>query len=263
MKKLKSLFLAVLVLIVSVFTVNVSADTATGTIKIKNAEKDRKYDVFKIFDLTYQGEKVAYTIDSDWINFFIGKDAAGKEYIVETNTGSLNQITYNGKTYYINITDDNIVEFAKKALVYAVKNVAAEQTKTAESDKLVFEGLALGYYLVYPQGATEKNDANGSIASLDSTMPNAEITVKAKYPELHKGLTKGYSFDVGEYAGFAIKGFVPDTTGFEKYIYEINDSWYDGLELVKENLNMVVKIGDKEIKDYQLKLEKDRFVLSK
>ena len=34
----------------------------------------KKYDVYKIFDLTYNGSKVAYTIDDDWVNFFIGED---------------------------------------------------------------------------------------------------------------------------------------------------------------------------------------------
>lgn len=263
MKKLRNLFLALVLVLVSVFTVSVSADTATGTITVNNAEAGRKYDVFKIFDLTRNGTKVAYTIDSDWVNFFFN-DVEGKGYIVESNSGSLNQVTHEGKTYYINITESNVKEFAQKALVYAAKNVDAEtDSKTAKvGETLVFEGLALGYYLVYPHGATEKNDAQGSIASLDSTMPNAEVNIKATYPELHKVSTNGNNFDVGEYASFKITGKVPDTTGFQKYTYEINDSWYDGLELDESKLNLIVKIGTKEIKDYILKLEKDRFVLS-
>ena len=148
MKKIKNIFLAVLMLVVSIFSINVNAAENTGTITVNGTEKDRVYDIFKIFDLTYKDKKVAYTIDSDWVGFFFGKEAAGKEYIVEANTGNLNQVTYDGKTYYINITDANIAGFANEALIYAAKNVKADKSERATGDSLEFTGLALGYYLV-------------------------------------------------------------------------------------------------------------------
>ena len=264
MKKIKNIFLAVLMLVVSIFSINVNAAENTGTITVNGTEKDRVYDIFKIFDLTYKDKKVAYTIDSDWVGFFFGKEAAGKEYIVKANTGNLNQVTYDGKTYYINITDANIAGFANKALIYAAKNVKADKSERATGDSLEFTGLALGYYLVYPQGATQPNEhSRGSIASLDSTIPNAEVNIKANYPELHKEYKypNDYTFDVGEYASFVIKGFVPDTTGFETYTYKIHDSWYDGLELDKEKVNFVLKINGKEIKDFQPSFKENSFSL--
>ena len=155
MKKLRNLFLAVLVLIVSVFTVNVAANEANGKITIKDAEAGRTYDIYKIFDLTYSGsekEKVAYTVDSDWVGFFFGETAKGKAYIVTENSGSLNSLTYDGVKYYINITEANVVEFAKAALEYArTQNVdeTTSKTPTVNGD-IVFENLPHGYYLIYP-----------------------------------------------------------------------------------------------------------------
>ena len=53
MKKIKNIFLAVLMLVVSIFSINVNAAENTGTITVNGTEKDRVYDIFKIFDLTY------------------------------------------------------------------------------------------------------------------------------------------------------------------------------------------------------------------
>lgn len=242
MKNLKNLILTLLILVVSVFTVSVSA-AEKGSITITNAENGRVYDIYKIFDLTYNGSKVAYTIDDEWVDFFIGEDAPGKEYIVDSNSDDLNEITYNGETKFINITNSNIVEFSNKALEYA-RELEADKSLTASGAELEFNNLDLGYYLVYPQGATEKNDANGSIASLDSTMKDVEVAVKATYPKLTKENPNGPTFDVGEYALFILEGTVPDTTGFDTYTYKIFDSWTDGLSLVNGSArNFKVTIG--------------------
>ena len=254
MKKLRNLFLAVLVLIVSVFTVNVAANEANGKITIKDAEAGRTYDIYKIFDLTYSGsekENVAYTVDSDWVGFFFGETAKGKAYIVTENSGSLNSLTYNGVKYYINITEANVVQFAKAALEYArTQNVdeTTSKTPTVNGD-VVFENLPHGYYLIYPVGATEKNDANGSIASLDSTVNELTIELKAGYPTLEKNRTNGFTFDVGQIARFEILGTVPDTNGFATYTYKISDTFTEGLSLVNgKAVDFVVTINGREIK---------------
>jgi len=252
MKKITKLFSVLLVLVLSLFAINTNAnEPVKGSITVNKTVSGKKYDIYKIFDLTYSGSNVAYTIDSDWEGFFIGESAIGKSYIVENDTdpSSLNQITVDGTTMYINITDANIVEFTQKALEYA-RGVAADATKEAEGESLVFSDLALGYYLVYPQGATEKDDANGSIASIDSTMKDATVNVKAKYPEIKKEVNE-HTFNVGEYAEFTITGKVPDTTGFASYTYKISDTWTAGLELDTtenyKNVEFTVKIGEETI----------------
>ena len=245
MKKLTKIFSMLLVLVLSICAINTNAnEPVKGSITVNKTVSGKKYEIYKIFDLTYSGTKVAYTMDSDWAAFFEG---AGAEYIVanDTDPSSLNQITIDGTTKYINITDENIVEFTQKALVYAA-SITADATKEAEGESLVFSDLALGYYLVYPEGATEKNDANGSIASIDSTMKDAEVNVKAKYPEIEKDVNE-HTFHVGEYAEFTITGKVPDTTGFRTYRYQINDTWTAGLELDEENVEFTVTIAGEEI----------------
>ena len=254
MKKLRNLFLAVLVLIVSVFTVNVAAEEATtGTITIANATKDKVYELYKMFDLTYQGEgenkKIAYTVDETWEGFFFGETAKGAKFIVENTDANkaLNPIAYKGTTYRMNITESNVVELARLALEYA-KPLTADASKTAAADgELVFDELVLGYYLVYPQGATEKNEySDGSIASLTSTAPDANINVKAGYPTLEKDVN-AFTFDVGQLANFTIKGTVPDTNGFTTYTYTIHDTWTAGLAYDASKVNFVVTIDGETV----------------
>ena len=263
MKKLKNLFLAVLVLIVSVFTVNVAAEeagdttgvTKPGKITISNAKAERTYDIYKIFDLTYSGSNVAYTIDEDWVGFFFGKNAAGEDFIAKNNKDdaanqALNPIAYNGTTYRMNIvTEEDAVELARLALEYA-RDLKEDASKTATADgELEFANLDLGYYLVYPQGATEKNEySKGSIAALTSTVPTVSINVKAGYPTLEKNRTNGFTFDVGQIARFEILGTVPDTNGFATYTYKISDTFTEGLSLVNGKAVDFVVDNAKEVK---------------
>lgn len=261
MKKLKNLFLAILVLIVSVFTVNVAAEeagdttvvTKPGKITISNAKAERTYDIYKIFDLTYSGSNVAYTVDEDWADFFFGENAKGKEFIVKNNKDDadnqkLNPIAYEGTTYRMDIvTEADAVELARLALEYA-RDLKEDASKTATADgELVFDNLALGYYLVYPQGATEKNEySKGSIAALTSTIPTVSIYVKAGYPTLEKNVN-AFTFDVGQLANFTIKGTVPDTNGFATYTYTIHDTWTAGLAYDASKVNFVVTIDGETV----------------
>lgn len=245
MKKIKKVFRSLLTLVMSFCMIsNVSAAT-TGSITVNGTTNGKTYEIYKIFDLTYSGTKVAYTIDSDWSAFFTG---VGSEYIVDTNSGSLNQITIGDEIKYINITDSNIEEFTKKALTYATTLTGNDGSKVADGESLSFTNLDLGYYLVYPQGATEVLDEYGSICSITSTTPTATVNVKAGYPVIDKEVNR-YSFDVGEYAEFKITGKVPDTTGYTSYTYIISDTWTDGLELDIEKVLFTVTIGDNPITD--------------
>jgi len=257
MKNIKKLFIVLLIAVLSICGLNtVSAAASKGSITINNTVEGKTYEIYKIFDLTYSGtsdsKKVAYTISSNWEVFFNG---AGSSYIIDLekdedgkviNPNNLNPITIGETTKYINITESNIAEFSKAALVYATTLEGNDGSKVAESTTVEFTELELGYYLVYPQGATdvsedEEGNKYASLASITSTLPDATVNVKAKDPEITKDVNR-HTFDVGEYAEFTIKGQVPDTTGFTKYDYIISDEWTKGLELDSANVNFTVTI---------------------
>lgn len=228
MKNIKKLFIVALTFVMSVLMINTVSAT-TGKITIENTTEGKTYELYKIFDLTYNGNKVSYTIASSWETFFTTGDGAA--YISDTNIGdALNPITIGNATKYINITSTNVEEFTQKALTYAAKLSTPDATREATGTTEEISGLALGYYLVYPRGAANIKPGNGSIASIDSTIPNATVIVKAEYPTINKTVDDDNT-DVGQLVTFTITGQVPDTTGFDSYTYQINDSMTAGLQL--------------------------------
>ena len=261
MKNIKRIFVALLALVASFVMIGAVSAANNGSITINGTTSGKTYEVYKIFDLTYSGSgsdlKVAYTINDAWKGFFTG---AGSKYIVSESTidgVELSPISIEKagttpqeyETKYINITESNVAEFATDALAYlgvAANNITKTKDAVATGETTVIEGLEYGYYLVYPEGATEIDDNYASIASLTSTTPEAEVNIKATYPTIDK-TADGPSYEVGTYATFTITGKVPDTTGFTSYTYAIHDSWTAGLEYVEAGFNMMVKVGTKTV----------------
>lgn len=220
-----------------------------GRITVNGTTSGKVYDIYKIFDLTQaagSNGSVSYTVDPDWENFFFN-GGAGAGYLTNTQTGSLNQLTYNGTTYYINITDSNVAEFAQKALEYAAQK-PADATQTATGSSVTFQNLDLGYYLVYPQGATDIGQTYGSICSLTSTVPNGTVNVKATYPKIEKKVDE-QNVQVGQTVTFTITGKVPDTTGYTTYKYEVKDTMSSGLTFNKTVANFSISFGSSVISE--------------
>lgn len=252
-KKVVSLVIALVIMLSTTISVgDVFAEgtdntkTEKGSITVTGAKEGKTYGVYRIFDLTYadneggKSKSVSYTINSDWESFFKGK-GAGAKYIVDSNNkeGNLNPITVDGNVKYINITDKNVAEFAKDAMG-ELSNKTRVNTAKESNGSVNFKDLPLGYYLVHPQGATEKARGENSIVSLTSTTPNAEIKSKGEYPTLTKKVDKK-SQDIGGEVTFTIKTKVPDTTGYSSYSFEVKDTLPTGLDYVQNSMN--VKVG--------------------
>ena len=242
-QKILRMMLALALLLTSIGLNNVFA-AGGGSITVNGATVGKNYAVYKIFDLTHNGDKnVSYTIANEWKDFFTSGE--GKAYIVDKNNADnkLNSIVVDGNVKYINITDANVAEFAKKAMgAIADKNKQAFQKATGET--LKFTGLELGYYLVHPEGASEAATGQSSIVSLTSTMPDGEVTVKGIYPTIKKE-AKSKSADYGEKVSFTITGKVPDPTGYKKYEYVLKDSLPKGLTIDENSIKVSIGEVDK------------------
>jgi len=260
MKKMRKIF-ALLIAMVMVFGMSTTTFAAdpTGSIEIDSPKTDPNadntyYDAYRILDMTTNGETdadgkytvVAYTINADWVNFF-KTGGPGAAYIVDSDTdpASLNQITVDGETKYINITDSNVAAFAKAAFAYAqANNVAATTTVTAAkgATSVKFEGLALGYYMIYPRGASVQSGDYTSIVSISNTEPNGKVAQKAEWPELKKE-ADDISVEVGQKVTYTLSSKVPDTTGYnKKYEMTFADTTTAGLTFDGVD-SIVVKIG--------------------
>ncbi|MDU0998583.1 SpaH/EbpB family LPXTG-anchored major pilin [Peptostreptococcus anaerobius] len=238
-------------------TVNETA--GKGSITVNGATVGKSYAVYKIFDLTYEGENVSYTIAKEWKDFFATGD--GREYIVDRNniSNSLNPIAVDGKTKYMNITEENKEAFAKAAMGEMHK-MTATQVQKASDTTLTFNNLALGYYLVHPEGASEAAKGQSSIVSLTSTVPNGVVNVKGTYPTIKKE-ANSKSADYGGTISFTITGKVPDPTGYKKYEYVIKDTLPTGLTIDPNSINVTIA-GTKQTANITSKVEKQNLTVT-
>ena len=227
-----------LVLLLTSVGINNAFAAGNGSITVNGTTKDKTYGIYKIFDLTYKDDNVSYTIADEWKDFFTKGN--GKAYIVDqNNTGkNLNPIVVDGKVKYINITEGNVAEFAKKAMG-EMHNKTKVGVQKATGTSLTFTGLELGYYLLHPEGASEAATGQSSIVSLTSTKPDGEVKVKGIYPTIKKEADKK-SADYGEKVSFTITGKVPDPTGYKKYEYVLKDSLPKGLTIDKDSIKVTI-----------------------
>jgi len=236
-QKIFQMLLALILLVTSMGLNTAFADGA-GSITVKGTTEGKTYGIYKIFDLTYKDDNVSYTIADEWKDFFTKGN--GKEFIVDQNnaSNSLNPIVVDGKVKYINITEANVAKFAKTAMA-EMADKTRQDVQTATGETLTFTGLALGYYLVHPEGASEAATGQSSIVSLTSTMPKGEVEVKGIYPTIKKE-AKTKSADYGEKVSFTITGKVPDPTGYKKYEYVLKDSLPKGLTIDKDSIKVTI-----------------------
>lgn len=166
MKKAQKIFGVVLALVMC-FAMSIPAFAAdTGSITISNAVEGEDYAAYKMFDFTptEDGSSGLYTIADGWANFVTGDGAAYVE--VADNTVKAKE-------------NVDMAAFAKAALAYAEANsIAPAASATAETENVVFDGLALGYYVV--------DSSVGALCALTNTNSNATLIEKNSTPSLEK-----------------------------------------------------------------------------
>lgn len=266
----KKLFSILLVVALCMAMTVPALAAGSGKITVSGTTSGMKYDIYKIMDLSYVSGKYTYTIDSDFEAFF--KTSPGSGYIVDTNSGSLNQIIVNGGRKYINITSANIAQFTADAMNYATKTsnpkIAYDAQKTATGSSVTFSGLDLGYYLLFPEGAAEITGSYASVASIDSTDTEAEVAVKADTPSITKTIDD-QSVDVGQTVTYTITGKVPTTTGYTAYIWQVSDTMDAGLTFdstatinvtINNTKQTLSKVTDTPDADLEYKVSNNGFV---
>lgn len=233
-------FLLAAMMVLSVAGMALAADT--GTITVDNPKDGETYTAYKIFDVTYAtatgGEKsYSYSISgtSEWYDivnaytegFTLTKAATGNTYIVAKKDSF------------------SAADFAAK-----LKENIADKTGTpltTDGTGVSAKNLQLGYYFVA--------STNGALCNLTTTNPTVTIHDKNDVP-FEKTEDKTTA-DVGETVSYTITGKVPDATGFQSYVYKIEDTMSEGLTFQKNSVT-VTGLSDGE---YTLTTKDDGFTL--
>lgn len=203
MKKLVSRFMAVLMAMTMILSMSMTAfatEAPKGKLTVNNTVAGKTLDLYQIFTATKSGENVAYTLNSEYEGFFKTKVENGSSLSGE----ALSEAAYNYvKTQVGDKGDDETAKtFAKDVLGWILdskNNITATQTVNTTATSTVVPGLAYGYYLVYPKGATDTSAAPGkqdytSVASLVSiTADTATINMKSNYPTVDKKIIPAQS----------------------------------------------------------------------
>ena len=215
MKKIISRCMAVLLTVAMILTMSMTAfasegtseavAAATGKLTVNNTVAGKTLDLYQIFTAVKANGSVLYTLNSAYDGFF--KDKVDNGTTLEEE--ALSKAAYEYVKTQVGDTGEaeTAKTFAKDILAWIL--AAKEEVKTAVDATLttadttdsstVIANLSYGYYLVYPEGATDTSSAPGnqtytSVASLVSvTDENATISMKSNYPTVDKKLIPAQS----------------------------------------------------------------------
>lgn len=188
MKKFLTILLAVM-MIMALAVPAFAADPETGSITVKQTVNGQSYSIYQMATLdSYDTVKSAYlyTPVSVWKAFFDG-------YAENNADGNPVYFEYNADGNIILKSDVTVdaAAFAKDALAYAAETdgISAADAKTSDGTDVVFDELALGYYLV--------DSSLGAFCGLTTTAPDAEVNEKNAAPTIDKFVEEDSLVDDG------------------------------------------------------------------
>ena len=216
MKKIISRCMAVLLTVAMILTMSMTAFAAEapkGTLTVNNTVEGKTLDLYQIFTATKNGDNVAYTLNTEYEEFFKTKVENGSSLSGE----ALSEAAYNYVKKQVGPDGSNGAEFAKEILGWILNlanNITATKTVETAATSTQISDLAYGYYLVYPKGATDTSTAP-SLVSI--TAGTATINMKSNYPTVDKKIIPAQS-------GSGIKvGAIVDGTWEGTHHMELDD----------------------------------------
>lgn len=203
-----------------------AAATQRGSLTVKvnasNTLEGQTIKLYKLFDLSVGGSSYAYVVND------IYKTAIATALGIQDTSTS--EELYNKLATNKNNSAE-IQEFADDFTTAAL-TAGTEATVTTEKLGKVtehkFTGLDYGYYLVYQTGTKE---IQSSLVSVDKE--NKEVNLKGEAPSIEK-TANAETVEIGQVVTYTITGTIPDTTGYESYVYKIKDTLTNGLDFVTD-----------------------------
>ena len=250
MKYTKKLVALTVALILALALAMPAMAAQTADLDINGTTEGKKYDLYKVFDLTQAGENYSYTVNEDFAEFFENYEAY-QTWLAQDGNADKTPIDYVGT---LTPNSEAIGALADELLAYAVANKATItpiEVTGATGTSTTVNNLEYGYYLLNALGATETASGYYSMFALNTLSGNdASITVKGTYPTVDKTVEDGTDnatgtnvseASVGDEVTYTLSAKVPDMTGFPSYIFRMKDTMTKGLTYkgITE-----VKIGD-------------------
>ena len=225
MKKMKKFFalLIAMIMVLGMSTSVFAAGTGSITITPPDDVDDSvaiTYNIYKVFDADGNGSAISYKLVE-------GKTAAPAGFTVD----AAGNVTYSGTSTTAELTQADIDAIAAYV---ASDNPVATVTSTGGANA-VAANLPNGYYYI--------TTSTGTVVTIDSTNPNAEVSDKNIVPGVDKKITGASSYDENGKKALAQVGTEVEftatvTVGKGQIGYEFNDTMTSGLTYVADSLTV-------------------------
>ena len=243
MKRIMALMLAAIMMMamsVTAFAAGGAAGTCTLTVNAKGGQdlKGQTINLYKLFDVTESksGETTnyAYTVNNTYkaaLASVLKIDETSKD---EDFAAAVTKLGSDNATAVQKFANDFTAEALTKNL-----SATANSGKIKEENKTsyTFNDLAAGYYLVYVTGG---KDIQSSLVTVDA--PTNTVNLKTEAPSIEKKADKE-TVSIGQVVKYTVTGSIPDTTGYEQYVYKIHDTLTTGLDFVNDATGTALREG--------------------
>lgn len=140
----------------------------SGSITVSNTTQGKTYNLYKVFDATYEGDKVAYTYDGSNATFLAALQASTSPFTVNEYNGVYSVVRKDG------VEDSAVLKFIEDNTDKDHPDVnnfgSVVQTLTGDGGEITFTGLDFGYYFI--------TSSLGTVVTVDSAVPNATVIDK-------------------------------------------------------------------------------------
>ena len=234
MKSIMAVLLAAIMTMAMTVTVFAAETTHSLTVNAKGGQdlKGQTINLYKLFDVTESksGETTNYAYT---VNTAAGYKDALVSVLGSSITASSTDEQFAAAVLAIGSNDSTEVQnFANKFTTYALTNslaATATSNQIAESQTAyTFTGLDAGYYLVYVTGGKE---IQSSLVTVDADTTTVDLKTEA--PSITKKADKD-TVSIGQVVKYTVTGSIPDTTGYDQYVYKIHDELSKGLDFVND-----------------------------
>lgn len=230
MKKIMALMLAAIMMMAMSVTAFAAETTHSLTVNVKGGQdlKGQTINLYKLFDVTESGEapnkNYAYTVNTQYKATLASVLKIAETSKDEEFAASVTQLGSDNSTGVQNFANT----FTTKALEGKLAATATSNKIAESKTAYTFSNLAAGYYLVYVTGGKE---IQSSLVTVDATTNT--VNLKTEAPSITKKADKETA-EIGQVVKYTVTGAIPDTTGYDSYVYKIQDELTKGLDFVND-----------------------------
>ncbi len=268
--------IAALCLAVGMILTAASTALAAGGQLVVHGNKEfvgKSVTAIRMFSATYQdgttgtpgqiddSDTISYTLETDWQDLFAlnGENPAK----IDVSGAAGDTLAEKAYDYVLNLKDQELNEFAGKAAKYAKTNsldtktsgdppltYTAEAVEDGEGATATFGEMAVGYYLVLPEGGSTSVDrqTDAMLVNVPSAM-SVNLTMKSEYPTVTKEASdrdngtygENTTVQIGDKVYFQLTSKVPDMSAYTDYTFKFKDTLSQGLTF--DESSVVVKVG--------------------